>query len=815
MPGFLQRQRLCQSCTSQLLSLFVSGFAPSTQLPRHGGKLWNQRGYTRSLQTRSRGFSTTKLYQASVEHDEFSEHTSAKSPGQMEALVRQARQTFGETLPEDFLSEEEYTIYVRLYGPPVATTLPGDIDLLQGVEEEVEEHDVPENVLMRENAEGDFEEVVYEKFDLEEEDQQEPPQLFKAGADPQLVEQEQDFDRRLAAMRDSVLANREKIGKIDSSTIATDEGSIGQKETAENILDEEEAVLDDQDNPDEGVNDPEESESFESGDSTRTHPLTLAGRYGTSPSTLHISKDYFVDPITALLTDASNKQLAEVALETFGGHGLPTSTATITRPNLKQQPIALQAIQPHMGEMQGNAFMAAIMPGVYVTVMSILVEIRKRLGSQWLRDLLQKPGGPRVLDAGSGGAGVLAWREMLRAEWELMHPGTTSLDSPVPNGKSTVVTGSAALRNRASHLLDNTTFIPRLPDYDPSRDHPLLEHNNPQPRKQYDVIIAPYTLWNLKQDYMRKNQVQNLWSLLDPKGGVLILIEKGIPRGFELIAGARETLLKHHVASPGSEEVEHTIDDASQNRFGPKEEGMIIAPCTNHGKCPMYVTAETTQGRKDFCHFSQRYIRPPFLQNILGERHRNHEDISYSYVALRRGIDQREVDGIVQGQSATEAAFSGYEAKDSHDELTDEQISKSGPSPEISTLSLPRTILPPIKRKGHIILDLCTPSGKIERWTVPRAFSKQAYRDARKSKWGDLWALGAKTRVPRNIRVGMKKVKSRSKNIMDDSADDGLDGFHDSLDEIQEVPNPRHSRARLGKKSKKGKSRPKIVEEEY
>jgi hypothetical protein len=37
---------------------------------------------------------------------------------------------------------------------------------------------------------------------------------------------------------------------------------------------------------------------------------------------------------------------------------------------------------------------------------------------------------------------------------------------------------------------------------------------------------------------------------------------------------------------------------------------------------------------------------------------------------------------------------------------------------------------------------------------VPRSFSRQAYRDARKSDWGDLWALGAKTRVHRNLRIG-------------------------------------------------------------
>ncbi len=722
----------------------------------------------------------------------------------METIVRQARQTFGETLPDNFLSSEEYAIYERLYGPPTATTLPEDVDLLQGIEEEA----LPSNALMRENADGELEEVVFEEGQMEEEPEED------VGAEDivevETSEMDEDFQSRIAAFQHTAAAAAAAAAAAESAKSQSSEHQGPElEETIDEEMLEDDLLLESRIREDKDEDDAEEeSGEYENGDAVRTHPFTTAGRFGTSPATIYISKDTVVDPVTALLSDASNKQLAEVSHKTFGGPGLPNSTATISRPNLKQQPVALLASQPQMGEMEGNAYMAAIMPGAYVTIMSILVETRKRLGSKWLRDLMQKPGGPRVLDAGAGGAGVLAWREMLRAEWELMHPGKASLRESVPFGKSTVVTGSAALRNRASHLLDDTTFIPRLPDYEPSRDHPSLEINNPQPRKQYDLILAPHTLWTLKEDYMRKTQVQNFWSLLDPNGGVLALIEKGVPRGFELIAGARETLLKYHVVSPGAEEVEHTIEDASQNRFGPKESGMIVAPCTNHGKCPMYITAGRSQGRKDYCHFSQRFVRPPYLQRILGGRDRNHEDISFSYVALQRGVDQRQTDHILQGQPATEAAFSGYEETGVETEFADDQdkgseSSVSGPN----TLSLPRAILPPIKRRGHVVLDLCTPSGKIERWTVPRSFSKQAYRDARKSKWGDLWALGAKTRVPRNIRVGLKKVKARSQDILDAGAED--------MEDVREIPVPRKPRAVFRERPKKEKQKRKVLEDDY
>lgn len=718
---------------------------------------------------------------ASTEFDEFHENELSKTPAQVESIVRQTRETFGETLPKDFLSSEEYTIYERLYGPPSATTLPEDFDLLRGVEEE--EDALPENVLMRENAEGKLEEVIYEEDSLDEDED----------AEPMPSETEADFQARMAVFRDIAAANAPQAKTYEESF-----PELESVESSDDPLPLEELTVEDEDTEDFE----QENEAYESGDSVRTHPLTLAGRFSTSPATIQIPKDTVVDPIIALLADASNKQLSEVAQRTFGGPGLPNSTATIVRPHLKQQPIALEASQSHMGEMEGNAYIAAIMPGAYATVMSTLVEIRKRLGCEWLRKLMKQKGGPRVLDAGAGGAAILAWREILRAEWEVLGHDKVLPSKPVPYGKSTVVTGSSALRDRASHLLDDTTFIPRLPDYDPSRDHPALDNKNPQARKQYDVILAPHTLWTLREDYMRKNQIQNFWSLLDPKGGVLVVIEKGVPRGFELIAGARETLLKHHIASPGDEEVEAPIKAGSPNRFGSKEKGMIIAPCTNHGKCPMYITAGRSQGRKDFCHFSQRYIRPPYLQRILGSRDKNHEDILFSYVALQRGIDQREADNVIQGQAAVEAAFAGFEDAEGTESAKGSQEAIDPEVATVSTLSLPRAILPPIKRRGHVVLDLCTPAGKIERWTVPKSFSKQAYRDARKSKWGDLWGLGAKTRVQRSIRVGLNKAKTQRED-MHDAAEE--------TDDIQDFQTPKFA---SGKASKKTKPRRKTLEDE-
>ena len=739
-----------------------------------------------------------------------------KTPEQMEAVVRQARQAFGETLPRDFLSPQEYQIYERLYGPPSGTTADEDIGLLAdiGLEEDVEE--APRDVLMREGKDGKLEEIAYEEeeeeFDTVEEVGENGELEQDAVGDIAVgennsgsgmgSESQEEFQSRVEALRVAAAARTaEAKAAAPQDTLEEDEMF---EEMVEGSAGEEAPPNEQETSPQEEVMEAEE-QTYSGGQSVRAHPLTAIGKFGTSPSTIQLPKDTVVDPTTELLGDASNKHLSEAAHEAFGGKGLPNSTATIKRPNLKQEPIGLEASQYKMGEMEGNAFVAAIMPGAYAAIFSTLVETRKRLGSQWLHGLMQQPGGPRILDAGAGGAGVLAWREILRAERGAADEGELAEDTKIPYGQSTVVTGSAVLRHKASRLLDNTTFIPRLPDYDPSRDHPSLESNNPQPRKQYDIIVAPHTLWSLKEDYMRKSQIQNFWSLLDPRGGVLILIEKGVPRGFELIAGARETFLKHHISSPGSEELIQPIEDGNETRFGPKEKGMIIAPCTSHGRCPMYITAGESQRRKDFCHFSQRFIRPPYLQRILKARDSNHEDVRYSYVALQRGVDQRQEQNFEQGPKATDRAFAGYEMamdKDAEVQTTDGKLPSTLPNP----FTFPRAILPPLKRTGHVTLDLCTPAGKIERWTVPKSFSRQAYRDARKSKWGDLWALGAKTRVQRNIRVGFRKSKSPSIGEDVESFDNGeteeQTGGDGGFRDADEVPK-RQQKARKARKQKK------------
>lgn len=770
MPNSRPTQAACKFCKLNLLDLFVYGFC-QRPAPRSHIRRVNLRQQNIPIRT----FSTNRIYQdvpqpVQASTKDVAKPVSPESILEMEVAVRIARQTFGETLPEDLLSSEEYSIYKRLYGPPVRATSPEDVRLLQDLAEDGEDDAVEgtRNVLLRETPDGDLEEVDY-NLDVSSRPAETIESEMEAVTSGASDDRQNDLLRRSKDFSDSAIDNEPVQGKLAASTDA--EEGLEQSVSDENEESYEESY-EDEEEVDEEDADPDDDGSINS------HPYTVAGRFSTFPATLQLPKGTFTNPITSLLADGSNKHLSEVAHRIFGGPGLPYSTATpLSKRSLEQKPIALTASQNRMGEMEGNSYLAAVMPGSYAAVMSVLVEVRKRLGSGWIEDLLKKEGGPRVLDAGSGGAGVVAWREVLKAEWSRLQPEGS--DKPAPVGKTTVVTGSSTLRHRSSRLLENTTFLPRLTDYVHVRNAPTLEDDTPpSQRKQFDVIFAPHTLWPLKESYMRKQKVENLWSLLNPNGGVLILIEKGLPQGFEMIAGARAFLLDHYISSPGSSKVNIDLQSPADETVTEKEAGMIIAPCTNHTKCPMYPTPGPSKGRKDFCHFKQRFIRPAFLQRIIGAKDRNHEDVQFSYIAVRRGRDERDTNNLVQGDEATDAAFKGYEEPEARlpnliEDVADPENSR------INTLGLPRAILPPIKRRGHVLLDLCTPAGLIERWTVPRSFSKQAYRDARKSRWGDLWALGAKTRVKRNIRLGSsaRAETPRGKSVFEiDMGDEGMGG---------------------------------------
>lgn len=699
---------------------------------------------------------------------------------ELETIVRQAKRLFGDTLPAEYLSEDESKLYERLYGAPLRPTRPEDVGFGSFGEWEEELPTSLRNSLLREDQDGNLEEVDYTNASqVEEADAKEAIALKEAVRLPSAAQLEY-IQANVRNQREyTALLYLQQEFEVERIRVLQEEAVLEQE-----ALDEQKAEEQEEQEEIDEEEEEEEDESEENGqakdahakllewypdhEGPRMHQYSVEGRYRTTPTTLFLPKVEFTQPITELLKRTATKHIRAQAEESFGGPGFPTSPAThkSIRTAL-QKGLGLQAGHHKMTQIEADAFMSTAMPGIYASVTSTLTEVRKRLGPEWMRGLLNRShsdgAGPRVLDVGAGGAALSAWNNLLQTEWELMREQDSDL-GPVPPGKRTVVVGSHNLRSRISSFLENTQFLPRLPDYIHSVENTarVLDGSEvPQKRKVYDVIIASHLLMPFDKEFRRRETLENLWSLLSPEGGVLIVLEKGHPRGFEAVAEVRQRLLDEFIISPTPQVAPEPIEKSSVRE---REPGMIVAPCTNHSKCPMYLSPGLSPGRKDFCHFSQRFVRPQFLQQILGATDRNHEDINFSFIAVRRGMpaapapatstsgtEQEQAPSssdilnpirILQGEAATNAAFAGYESASPD--------STARPHP----LSLPRNILPPLKRKGHVTLDVCTPSATIERWVVPRSFSKQAYHDARKAQWGDLWALGAKTRTRRSVRLG-------------------------------------------------------------
>ncbi|KAI1633620.1 Rsm22-domain-containing protein [Biscogniauxia mediterranea] len=771
MLAAARSRRACPKCRLQLLTLFETGFASNNPDSRTLAR--STAPGTRVLRSQPRGnsrlSSTTSRRLQDLQPEPVPEPAPEpvpEKPYDIELVVRQAKHAFGDTLPKGYLTQEEYRVYERLYGAPLRETRPEDVGMpipdgvLDG-----EDYDGSTRILLRETEEGGIEEVAYSVEELIEEPSPEDTQV-ESLASPEGVAEGQDLPSDLGISYINAVAQNERefnaLLRLQkdfevASMQKAEEESIEKKEAME-ALEMQEEIEEEQEEEEEEQEEEEDQEEDEEPDARfdRIHEYTKMGEWKTQPTSLQLPKMDFVYPITELLTRTSMKHVKLAAETASGGPGLPYSVATPRdRKNLPQKEIAIDAFDRKMSSIDADAFMATNLPGMYASVMSILVEIRKRLGSEWMTKLMTRENGegPRVLDVGAGGAGLAAWQQVLEAEWDILQePDIRAGKKKItdPPGKKTVVVGSETLRQRISRFLNNTTFLPRLPDYLHSGDHPdkLDGSESSLPRKQFDIIIASYTLLRLPEGFRRDAILDNLWEMLSPDGGVLIVLEKGHPRGFEAVADVRSRLLTEFIVSPNSDPLPEAIELEKKRE---REPGMIIAPCTNHKKCPMYQMPGLSPGRKDFCHFTQRFIRPPFLQQILGATHRNHEDINFSFVAVQRGVlpGMEKHSVPEQGKKVTDDAFAGYEK------------AQEAPHP----LSLPRSILPPIKRRGHVLLELCTPKATIERWTVPRSFSRQAYRDARKSQWGSLWALGAKTRVPRPVRLG--------KGVTPDTPNDG------------------------------------------
>jgi hypothetical protein len=432
--------KACLSCRLQLLSLFENGFAgPATTNATRARYSTQSRLQPRGLQLRrdasARSFSILRRTMEDVKEDPSA--NPATEVADIESIVRQARQTFGETLPKDYLSTEEYMLYERLYGPPTRETRPDDLMFIPGSEEDLEGPEKARNVLLREMDDGQYEEVefdpslgysvipqeveealdgsVYEgqNVDMEADSVEMDAEDLAQSTIEELIES--DIELSGAHIQGQNQREREAISRLQKdfeiALAKQAEDELAEQQAQEEEIIEGERYVEEPDVEEEEEVDEEEEDHegdpYYSSDSIRTHPHTMTGRGGTNPSTLFLPRTRMTDPVKQLLTRSDIKHVAEAAEKAFGGPGLPFSSSTPgSKKMLPQKEIGLDASQHKMSEIEADAYIAGVMPGTYAAAMSTLVEVRKRLGTKWIRDFFSKNNGegPAVLDAGAAGA---------------------------------------------------------------------------------------------------------------------------------------------------------------------------------------------------------------------------------------------------------------------------------------------------------------------------------------------------------------------------------------------------------------------------
>ena len=189
----------------------------------------------------------------------------------------------------------------------------------------------------------------------------------------------------------------------------------------------------------------------------------------------------------------------------------------------------------------------------------------------------------------------------------------------------------------------------------------------------HDAVILSYVLTELSSANQLK-VLQKAWAATQK---IIIIISPGTPSSFTQLLKIRQWLINQNAR--------------------------LLAPCPGyfgHFECPLEKerTLETDQ-EADWCHFSARISRTAAHKNIK-KGHLSYEDEKFSYlIAEKRTVEQQGCENL-EGRHLTA-----------------------------------RLIRPPLSRKGHVVLDACTPQG-LKRQIIGKRH-KNLYKKAQSLEWGD------------------------------------------------------------------------------
>ncbi|KAG0202411.1 37S ribosomal protein S22 [Mortierella sp. NVP41] len=383
------------------------------------------------------------------------------------------------------------------------------------------------------------------------------------------------------------------------------------------------------------------------------------------------------------------------------------------------------------GHRESIAYIAAMAPTTFSAVKNVLEEVNRRVPNL----------NPKTfLDFGTG-PGTAIWAA--NGVWE----------KPL---KYTGVDTSMAMLETAEEILDNLstegTPIPNV------TFKPFMSHGSKV--QKYDVVMSAFALSELTTPALRKSTLEHLWNSTND---MLILIDRGTPSGFRILAEAREQILGLDLdrvkAKPKYDAYGELIPEEEPAKPEPAH---VLAPCPHDKVCPLY---ESLSRDSQWCHFSQKVQRPDFLRKTKHSKD-NYEDAKYTYVVLRKG--PRPV--FTPAPSAVSTSESASTLEETTTETMDPNLkkkrTKKPPPPPPVTYDNPedmqaashawsRIVVPPLKKDGHVVIDTCAANGYLERIIIPKSQGKIPYRDARKAMWGDLFP-----HQPKNKAVRKEAVKN-------------------------------------------------------
>ena len=195
----------------------------------------------------------------------------------------------------------------------------------------------------------------------------------------------------------------------------------------------------------------------------------------------------------------------------------------------------------------------------------------------------------------------------------------------------------------------------------------------------HDAVMLSYVLTELSAaDQL--NVLQKAWSATKK---IIVIISPGTPVFFTQLLKIRQWLINQNAR--------------------------LLAPCPGflgHFECPLEKERMIEGGQDaDWCHFSARIFRTTAHKHAKNGQ-LSYEDEKFSYlIAERTTVEQEE-----------------------HEKYKDNQLTA-------------RLIRPPLLRKGHVVLDACTPQG-LKRHIISKR-RKNLYKEAQDLKWGDSFSPSA------------------------------------------------------------------------